>query len=521
MIRPQIRSVSIAHATLLLLILSWTCISPPPAVAQGSAVVTITSPTPGSTVAGTITVRASVSSAGVLVVGVQFKLDGANLSAEDTTAPYSVTWDTLTVGNGPHILTAVARDALGLRYTSDPVPVTVSNGLPIATRFEEMDLSTTYTVGWIHRVTGKPFSGGTAAYSPKTDGRATFTFAGTSVKWIGFRGPQTGIALVFLDGHLQAQVDTYSPTEEVKAVIYSATGLEARSHTLMIEVTGLKNPASADSIVVADAFDVEPSSPPPAIGTPLAVGKRFEETDPSSTYTAGWTPGNTEATWSGGTAAVSATPSAQVNFTFVGTSVNWIGYRGPQAGIARVFVDGAFLADVDTYEPTRLQAVDFTISQLSYGNHTLTVQATGLKNPASTDSLIFVDAFDIRSRFEEAHPSIAYSGTWNDSVSRAWSDRTAMYTWEANARATLTFTGTSVRWIAYRGPIGGIARVYLDGAFVREIDTYAVADEVQAVLFSAAGLALGSHTLTVEVTGWQNPAATNDLIAIDAFDINF
>src|SRR5687767_8743183 len=92
-----------------------------------SPVVTIDSPASGSTVAGTITVSATVSSAGALVAGVQFQLDGANLGAEDTTAPYAVPWNTTTTGNGLHTLTAVARDAVGLRYTSNPVQVTVSN----------------------------------------------------------------------------------------------------------------------------------------------------------------------------------------------------------------------------------------------------------------------------------------------------------------------------------------------------------------------------------------------------------
>ena len=39
------------------------------------------------------------------VAGVQFKLDGANLGAEDTTAPYSISWDTFSVANGSHTLT--------------------------------------------------------------------------------------------------------------------------------------------------------------------------------------------------------------------------------------------------------------------------------------------------------------------------------------------------------------------------------------------------------------------------------
>ena len=34
------------------------------------------------------------------VAGVQFLLDGTPLGAEDTTAPYAVTWDTTTATNG-------------------------------------------------------------------------------------------------------------------------------------------------------------------------------------------------------------------------------------------------------------------------------------------------------------------------------------------------------------------------------------------------------------------------------------
>ena len=51
-----------------------------------------------------------------------------NLGAEDTSAPYSRTWDTLTAGNGTHSLTAVARDAAGNTNTSAARTVTVSNG---------------------------------------------------------------------------------------------------------------------------------------------------------------------------------------------------------------------------------------------------------------------------------------------------------------------------------------------------------------------------------------------------------
>src|SRR2546427_7764359 len=83
-----------------------------PVVDMTLPTVSITAPANGATVAGTVTVSASATD-NVGVVGVQFKLDGANLGAEVTAAPYVLAWITTTANNGAHTLTAVARDAAG------------------------------------------------------------------------------------------------------------------------------------------------------------------------------------------------------------------------------------------------------------------------------------------------------------------------------------------------------------------------------------------------------------------------
>jgi hypothetical protein len=123
-------------------------------------------------------------------------------------------------------------------------------------RFEQTSPSITYTPGWGQDGSSRPWSGGSAAYSTTAGTQATFTFTGTSVSWIGARGPQTGIARVLLDGVLVAEVDTYKTTEEIQANVFSRTGLAAGTHALTIEVTGLKNAASTDAYIVVDAFDV-------------------------------------------------------------------------------------------------------------------------------------------------------------------------------------------------------------------------------------------------------------------------
>jgi len=54
---------------------------------------------------------------------------------------------------------------------------------------------------------------------------------------------------------------------------------------------------------------------------------------------------------------------------------------------------------------------------------------------------------------------------------------------------------------------------------VGEVDTYAPSVEQQAVVFTAADLPRGAHTLTIEVTGTSNPASTRSWVVIDAFDV--
>jgi hypothetical protein len=112
----------------------------------------ITVPISGSTVTGTIDVTASATD-NIAIVGVQFRLDGANLGAERTVPPYTVPWNTTTASNGPHVLTVVARDAAGNVTTSPGTAVTVANGssdttAPAISQVSTTGTTATVTIGW-------------------------------------------------------------------------------------------------------------------------------------------------------------------------------------------------------------------------------------------------------------------------------------------------------------------------------------------------------------------------------------
>lgn len=93
--------------------------------------VNITTPSSGATVTGPITVSVSATD-NVGISKVELYLDGA-FYATDTTSPYDFYWDTATVVNGSHILSAKAYDAANNVGISSAITVTVNNASPTPT----------------------------------------------------------------------------------------------------------------------------------------------------------------------------------------------------------------------------------------------------------------------------------------------------------------------------------------------------------------------------------------------------
>jgi subtilisin family serine protease len=85
----------------------------------------ITSPSSGATVSGTVSVSANASD-NVGVSRVELLVDGS-LAGTDTSSPYAISWNTTTAGNGGHTLQTRAYDAAGNVGFSAGVGVTVSN----------------------------------------------------------------------------------------------------------------------------------------------------------------------------------------------------------------------------------------------------------------------------------------------------------------------------------------------------------------------------------------------------------
>lgn len=224
--------------------------------------VSMTAPANGSTVSGTITLSADASD-NVGVAGVQFLVDGNPTGSEDTTSPYSITFDTTTLSGGTHTFAARARDAAGNTTTSSPVTVTVQQSPGPTTRWENNDSRLSYTpVGtghWSLNGTSQYASGGNYAMGNGSGAVLTFSFTGTGVKWISLLDQYSGQARVTLDG-VGEVVDLYRPAGAPdfgwQKIAWQKTGLAAGTHNVKIEVLGTKNASSGGVWVGVDAFDI-------------------------------------------------------------------------------------------------------------------------------------------------------------------------------------------------------------------------------------------------------------------------
>ena len=306
---------------------------------------------------------------------------------------------TLTIGMpAGHI-----ADPSGNPITISTVPGDAKDAPAGYTRVQQDDLRVSYNGGWTRVDSAADFAGGSAVRSADSGAQVLYTFNGSAVHWIGYRGPASGIADVYLDGMRVATVDTYGTLPQSHVVLYSADGLTPGSHTLAIQVEGNHDAASSSAAVTVDAFDTaaaQTGSTQTGQASTEAIGNtvRIEQGNPAVAYAGSWTTASSSllANYSGGSAAESPDGGAQATLSFTGTAVKWIGYTDTLSGIADVILDGSQVATVNTYSTLPAsQVVLYSTSGLTAGSHTLSIRAEGKHSLLSLGSAVWVDAFDV------------------------------------------------------------------------------------------------------------------------------
>jgi hypothetical protein len=202
-------------------------------------VVTITAPANNATVSGTITLTATATDPDSAVSFVQFKVDGANVGAQLTTAPYSLSLNTATLSNATHSLTAVAQDPSGNVGTSGAVTITVSNataGLPTLIYSTAVPLAIPSGSSW-----NGPGSCTTSAHCYRIPVDPNVVTAGsTMVMAFGYNSAGANQVFAVTDDKSDTWVlDATSPASNNKTLrMYRAANVTAGVSYIQVQLTG-------------------------------------------------------------------------------------------------------------------------------------------------------------------------------------------------------------------------------------------------------------------------------------------
>jgi hypothetical protein len=244
--------------------------------------------------------------------------------------------------------------------------------------FQDTDPSIPYD-GWMGL--GSPnANGGAFRFSNNTNHTVTYKFNATSIKWITYKGPNQGKALVTIDGVSKGTFDLYRSSALWNQQILFG-GLADAAHTIVVKVTGTKNASATDSDVVVDGF---------LVGTSTKV---VQENSLAVQYNK-WI-GKKQAAASGGSYRINSSLGANVDFHFDGTSIAFVTARGPSYGKVNIYIDDMLVAsNLDLYAPTQQWQYKVGFTGLPNAPHVIDISPAHTKNASSSGYGVVMDALE-------------------------------------------------------------------------------------------------------------------------------
>lgn len=190
----------------------------------------VTAPTNGSTVGGTVAVSSSdaADTGGSALASVLFQVKPVasgsftDINTADTTSPYSTNWDSTLVANGSYLLRAIITDNAGNATTTATITVTVSNSFTVSA-------STPQTAGSSFSVT----------ITKKTAGVTDTSYTGSHT--IVFTGPANAP---------NGQAPTYPATVNFTLGVGTATVTLFDAQTTTLTATEGNTTGTSSNIVV-------------------------------------------------------------------------------------------------------------------------------------------------------------------------------------------------------------------------------------------------------------------------------
>ena len=180
-------------------------IAPPGGNPNTPPAVSVSAPVGGSMVSGSVDLKADATD-DVGVTSVAFVVDDATIGTDTNAADgWSVPWDTTTVGDGSHTVSAKATDTAGTATTSSALTVTVQNETPPETPIftAKVNAANTPDPRWV-----------SATFTPASSGAHTIT-----LDWTGSANLRFDLRLASTN----AWMATNSTTAQPKSVTATLT----------------------------------------------------------------------------------------------------------------------------------------------------------------------------------------------------------------------------------------------------------------------------------------------------------
>jgi hypothetical protein len=326
------------------------------AVATGDTTaptVTMTAP-PAGNVSGTAVALTATATDNVGVVGVQFQLDGTNIGAEDTTAPYTATFNSTTVANGPHTLRARARDAAGNVTNSAAVSITVSNTVADTTPPTATAPARNVAVNTVIETVNVP---------------VTLTWSGSDAG--------SGVARYELEESINGGTAWTAVALPSATATTITRSLAPNANQYQYRVRAVDAAGNVGAFATGTTFRLTP----------------VQDSSASVVYTGTWTAQAPANAYGGSTRSATAA-GARASLTFTGTEVLIIAPRGSGRGITEIWIDGVFAQSVDLFSTAaEFRRVIFRRTGLTAGSHTVEFRPTGTMRAGATSTRVDVDAF--------------------------------------------------------------------------------------------------------------------------------
>ncbi len=468
-------------------------------------------------------------------------LDGGTPKTVDlysaTTVYQQKVWNTGTLADGDHTVTIewsgtkngastatnIGIDALDLKGSLKQATSTVTPPAgPTTALFEQTDAHLAFTGTW-SASTSSSASGGAFTYVDMEGASATIAFDGTSLAWLAKTSNAYGIAKVTLDDKTCVLVDLYSASTLYRQKVWQTGTLPAGRHTVTIEWTGSKNPASGATNIGLDAVELAGEIAQAPAVTPAPATTRYDHTDSHIAYTGTWATFSTGGA-SGGSYARANANGTSVTISFTGRYLAWIATRGTTLSGAKISLDGGAATTIDlAASVVAYQQKVWDTGTLTDGAHTVTITRDSANAAGKYFSLDAVDVagtlttaaaapttpttpvetIPATTSYEQKDTRFTFSGGWIASSSNLASGTSFRFA-NSTAYATAAFNGTYLVWIGKKSPDYGQAKVSVDSGAPVIVDLYNSSAIWQQKLWNTGVLPAGDHTVRIEWTGVKN-----------------